>query len=200
MKKIFGFSLVEIVVALIIISVIIAALAPIITKKMKSNSVSITGGSGSSDITTECSDNPNFGSECKLCTSSYCIQCDLDNCASGTYVENKSCSCKTCTSIFPNCIECDSKKCTKCKDSNYYIKDGECANCPSDKICDGVNAYDKSYCDNPPAGYYCDGVNIKRCVDNNTFATKEQRERMYNAIIKDLKYQKYTNGNTLSGL
>ena len=41
---------------------------------------------------------------------------------------------------------------------------------------------------------------IKRCVDNNTFATKEQRERMYNAIIKDLKYQKYTNGNTLSGL
>ena len=165
MKKIFGFSLVEIVVALIIISVITAALAPIITKKMKSNSINITGGSGSSDITTECSDNPNFGSECKLCTSSYCIQCDLENCISGTYVENKSCSCKACTDIFPNCIECDSKKCTKCKDSNYYIKDGECANCPSDKICDGVNAYDKSYCDNPPAGYYCDGTNIKRCVD-----------------------------------
>ena len=163
MKKIFGFSLVEIVVALIIISVIIAALAPIITKKMKSNSVSITGGSGSSDITTECSDK--FSDKCKLCTSSFCIQCELENCISGTYVENKSCSCKTCTSIFPNCIECDSKKCTKCKDNNYYIKDGECVNCPSDKICDGVNAYDKSYCDNPPAGYYCDGVNIKRCTD-----------------------------------
>ena len=165
MKKIFGFSLVEIVVALIIISVITAALAPIITKKMKSNSINITGGGGggSSDITTECSDK--FSSSCKLCTSSYCIQCDLDNCASGTYVENKSCSCKACTDIFPNCIECDSKKCTKCKDSNYYIKDGKCANCPSDKICDGVNAYDKSYCDNPPEGYYCDGTNIRKCTD-----------------------------------
>ena len=61
MKKIFGFSLVEIVVALIIISVIAAALAPIITKKMKSNHASIIGGSGGtavSDITTECSNNP----------------------------------------------------------------------------------------------------------------------------------------------
>ncbi len=166
MKKIFGFSLVEIVVALIIISVITAALAPIITKKMKSNQVSITGGSGggvTSEITTQCTEK--FSSSCKLCTNSYCIQCELDNCASGTYVENKSCSCKTCDYLFPNCVECDNTKCTKCKDNNYYIKDGVCTNCPSDKICDGVNAYDESYCDNPPDGYYCDGGNIKKCVD-----------------------------------
>ncbi len=39
MKKIFGFSLVEIIVALIIISVITAALAPIITKRMSRNAV-----------------------------------------------------------------------------------------------------------------------------------------------------------------
>ncbi len=34
---------------------------------------------------------------------------------------------------------------------------------------------------------------IKNCVSRNTFATEEQRKRMYDAIVKDLKYQKYTN-------
>ena len=48
MKKIFylAFSLVEIVVALIIFSVITAALAPIITKKLKSTGITIGGGDG----------------------------------------------------------------------------------------------------------------------------------------------------------
>lgn len=36
---------------------------------------------------------------------------------------------------------------------------------------------------------------IKNCVSKNTFATEEQRKRMYNAIVKDLKYQKYISNN-----
>lgn len=34
---------------------------------------------------------------------------------------------------------------------------------------------------------------VKQSVESNTFATKEQRERMFRAIILDLKTQKYIN-------
>lgn len=33
--------------------------------------------------------------------------------------------------------------------------------------------------------------NIQRCVENNKFASQEQRNRMFEAIVKDLKYQKF---------
>ena len=39
---------------------------------------------------------------------------------------------------------------------------------------------------------------IKNSVDNNKFATPEQREKMFNAIILDLKTQKYVKDNNLS--
>lgn len=32
---------------------------------------------------------------------------------------------------------------------------------------------------------------IQRCVQNNNFASEEQRDRMFEAIVKDLKYQKF---------
>ena len=162
MKHIKAFSLIELMISLITISCIVAAFTPVITKKLKISNVTISG-NNVSDITTECSDK--FSSNCKLCTKSYCIQCELSSCPIGQYTESKSCSCKNCSDIFSNCSECDSTKCTKCKDNNYYINNGKCENCPTNKICDGINAYDKSYCTNPPAGYYCDGNNIKRCID-----------------------------------
>ena len=39
---------------------------------------------------------------------------------------------------------------------------------------------------------------IKNSVDNNKFATQEQRKKMFNAIILDLKTQKYIKDNNLS--
>ena len=161
-KKFLAFSLIELMISLITISCIVAAFMPVISKKLSSSNVTISG-NNVSDITTECSDK--FSSNCKLCTKSYCIQCELNSCSTGTYTENKSCSCKDCSNLFSNCIECDSTKCTKCKDNNYYIKNNKCESCPTNKICDGINAYDESYCTNPPTGYYCDGNNIKRCSD-----------------------------------
>lgn len=38
-------------------------------------------------------------------------------------------------------------------------------------------------------------ANIRRCIDNNKFASEEQRERMYEAIVKDLKFQKFMSEN-----
>ena len=160
MKTIKAFSLIELMISLITISCIVAAFTPVVTKKLKNSNVSIIG-NNVSDITTDCSDK--FSSNCKLCTKSYCIQCELSTCSTGTYAESKSCSCKNCSDIFSNCSECDSTKCTKCKDNNYYINNGKCETCPTNKICDGINAYDESYCTNPPAGYFCDGNNIKSC-------------------------------------
>ena len=157
-----AFSLIELMISLITISCIVAAFMPVISKKLSSSNVTISG-NNVSDITTECTDK--FSSNCKLCTKSYCIQCELSTCPIGQYAESKSCSCKNCSDIFSNCSECDSTKCTKCKDNNYYINNGKCETCPTGKICDGINAYDESYCINPPDGYYCDNNNIKRCVD-----------------------------------
>ena len=162
MKKSSAFSLIELMISLITISCIVAAFTPVITKKMKNSNVTISG-NNVSDITTECTDK--FSSNCKLCTKSYCIQCELNSCPIGQYTESKSCSCKNCSTLHSNCSECDSTKCTKCKDNNYYINNGKCENCPTNKICDGINAYDESYCTNPPTGYYCEGNNIKRCID-----------------------------------
>ena len=162
MKKLLAFSLIELMISLITISCIVAAFTPVITKKLKTSNVTISG-NNVSDITTECSDK--FSSNCKLCTKSYCIQCELNSCPIGQYAENKSCSCKDCSTLHSNCSECDSTKCTKCKDNNYYINNGKCENCPANKICDGINAYDESYCTNPPNGYFCDGNNIRKCSD-----------------------------------
>ena len=162
MKSTKAFSLVELMISLIVISCIMAAFVPVISKKMKYSAIALSAG-GVSEITTDCSEK--FSSNCKLCTKQYCIQCELSNCAAGTYTENKSCSCKNCAELFPNCSECDSQKCTKCKDNNYSINNGRCEICPSGKICDGINAYDESYCANPPFGYYCEGNVIKSCKE-----------------------------------
>ena len=161
-NKYFAFSLIELMITLITISCIIAAFTPVISKRLKSSNVTIKG-NNVSDITTNCSDK--FSNSCKLCTKSYCIQCDLSNCTTGTYAESKSCTCKDCSTLYSNCIECDSTKCTKCKDNNYYINNGKCEICPSNKICDGINAHDETYCTNPPAGYFCEGNTIKKCID-----------------------------------
>ena len=161
MKKIKAFSLIELMISLIVISCIIAAFIPVISKKLNSSNVSVTGNS-TSDITTECSDK--FSSSCKLCTKSYCIQCELSSCAAGTYPESKSCTCKSCSNIFSNCATCDNSKCTKCINNNYYIDNGKCMDCPTGKLCDGINAYDETICDNPPSGYFCDGNVLKTCT------------------------------------
>ena len=76
-KTKFAFSIIEILVALIVVSVILAALAPIITKRTQSSSITVTSTNTStsdssiSDITTECQNNTNFSAACKLCTPNF---------------------------------------------------------------------------------------------------------------------------------
>ena len=119
-KNYLGFSLVELMISLIVISLVAAAFAPVITKKLKTSSI-IAGGMAS-EISDQCEEK--FGSDCKLCTKSYCVQCSK-SCDNTTFSETKTCSCKSCSLKFSNCENCTSEKCTKCA-SDYYIKDNKC--------------------------------------------------------------------------
>ena len=57
LKKQKAFSIVEILVALVVVSCLTAAMAPVITKKLKASSVTVLGGNGGSETTTEAGDN-----------------------------------------------------------------------------------------------------------------------------------------------
>ena len=63
-----GFSLVELLVSLIVISIVIAAFAPILTKKLNSQTLSFVA---SSEISSDCHENDYYSSSCALCTDSY---------------------------------------------------------------------------------------------------------------------------------
>ena len=123
-----GFSLVELLISLIVISCITAAFTPIITKKFSSG---VFGGGGTGDLTTDCSDK--FGDFCTLCTSGGCIDCGI-SCPDGQYKDTKSCTCKDCKDKYgEDCEKCNEKKCLTCPDGEYLDSDENCKSC-SDKF------------------------------------------------------------------
>ena len=123
-----GFSLVELLISLIVISCITAAFTPIITKKFSSG---VFGSGGTGDLTTDCSDK--FGDYCTLCTSAGCIDCGI-SCPDGQYKDTKSCTCKDCKETYgEDCEKCNEKKCLTCPDGEYLDSDENCQSC-SDKF------------------------------------------------------------------
>ncbi|MBQ7286753.1 MAG: hypothetical protein IJW73_03225 [Candidatus Gastranaerophilales bacterium] len=163
MEKEDGFSLVEILVALIAVSCISAALAPVITKKLKSNGVSIGGGgiggkTEDVEFVMDCSD---FGTDCTMCFNDKCVLCTKE-CNDDQYVNTPDCTCADCTDVDPNCIECTSKKCRKCAE-NYglNLSTKRCYLCTNGQSSDGM-----SECANCPENYFCiDGVKTP-CASN----------------------------------
>ena len=158
-----AFSLVEILVALIAVGCISAALAPVITKKLKSNGVSIGGGgiggkTENVEFIMDCSD---FGVDCTLCFNDKCVLCSKE-CNSDQYVNTPDCTCKACFNIDVNCIECTSKKCKKCAE-NYGLNlaSGKCYLCTNGQSSDGM-----SECANCPENYFCVDGNKTPCATN----------------------------------
>ena len=155
-----GFSLIELLISLIVISCITAAFTPLITKKFASG---VFGGGGSiADITTECS---KFGDKCTLCTSDYCIACVGLTCATDEYKDSKSCSCKKCADTYgSDCEVCDDKQCLTCPLGQYLDSDKSCKNC-ADKFEHCLNC-NSTECMNCEDGYsLADGVDGKVCVN-----------------------------------
>ena len=128
-----AFSLIELMISLVIISMIAAAFTPVITKKLSSNS--IIPGSSMGTIKSDCEKFSRNGGTCHTCFNNACIVCEYENCSG--YLNVGKCQCESCTLRSANCIKCNSKECTKCKE-HYYLDSGKkCQSCPSGKYCDG---------------------------------------------------------------
>jgi len=171
-KKMFAFSLVELMISLITISCIAAAFTPVITKKLKKQDVALSLAQ-TSEITNQCSGyEPKFTDKCKLCTKAYCIQCGIENCEDGKYLDTSYCGCKNCSDnvaiIGEHCAACTKDKCTKCE-TGYYLKSeidnkvhDKCQTCRAGNYCeDGIWEKRQSQC-NTTYGYFCTDDNVLR--------------------------------------
>ncbi len=151
-KKI-GFSLIELLISLIVISCITAAFTPLITKKFSSG-VFGSGGGSVSDITSECD---KFSSNCTLCSETTCVNCNL-SCPTGEYKDTKTCSCKKCSDKYgADCQVCNETQCINCADNEYADSDGNCKLC-STKFPDCTSC-DETKCTACKDGYILDSSN-----------------------------------------
>ena len=148
-----AFSLVELMISLITISVVVSALAPIITKKLGGkNGVSIM----EDNLTTYCQEK--FTSDCKLCDGKKrCVVCEK-NCPSGK--DDDKCECFTCTDVdfLQNCLQCNRKKCFKCE-GGYGLGSTNCTLCPIGQYSDGTFE-----CRDCSQGYYTAAAGSSICT------------------------------------
>ena len=89
-----AFSLIELMISLIVISLVAAAFAPVITKKLSSSS--IFAGSIGGGFSKSCS---NISEDCALCAGDTCLSCK-NKCDEGEILNVSDCSCKVDTSYY----------------------------------------------------------------------------------------------------
>lgn len=158
-----AFSLVELMISLITVSLISAAFAPVISKKLSKSMISLTS---SSPIKLDCS---TIDSDCNICNGTSCLLCNK-NCGTGKYKNNSRCKCLNCTTL--NCAECTSSTCTKCQDG-YYLENNECKVCPKGQKC--PNGKTQELC---PVGYYQNEEKQTTCktCTGNQYQNEEGKE------------------------
>ncbi len=171
-----AFSLVELLISLLVISVILAVFAPIITKKLNANSKAINQ---SVTTTKNCNLHGFPDGNCALCykvgSNVYkCLKCDKP-CGEGAYKDVATCTCKSCDSAeaVSHCSICtEAKKCIKCK-SGYGLKITSCELCEAGTYSDGSTG-----CLKCPDNNYCPGGSNKfSCPPNSyteSYATGEK--------------------------
>ena len=179
-SKKFGFSLIELLISLIVISLIAAAFSPVISKKLKSGGLSIGvgfggGGSGGLSIGSISIDCDDIDEDCNLCSGNSCLICSKDCNSQGEYINASTCKCENCADIehAQTCEynpEYNKGVATLC-DDGYYVEDtkgdnfGTCQLCPQGYICHGKakglcdpgSYYNNGSCSPCPAGSYCTG-------------------------------------------
>ena len=163
-EKLKAFSLVELIISLVAISIILAAFAPQISKKLSGNGLTIGGVSfGQCD---------KFGDDCSICAAdeTHCVVCrkELDGCPDGTGVYNPTCGCESCQYYLSGthkdkCLSCRIDRdgigtCKKCE-QGYYVDGGTCMPCPDGYYCQ--NGRDHVEC---PGGYYCENLAKKPAI------------------------------------
>ncbi len=122
MKK--SFSLIEILVSLIIISLLLSAFAPIITKKLKAREITVGSFSNTEGQYITCKEGYHLEDDkcyldienCKSYSSGTCIQCK-----NGYNLLNN-----TCSAFIENCKTYDDVNCAECKEG-YSLYDNKCS-------------------------------------------------------------------------
>ena len=95
MKKILGFSLVELMISLIVISIVTAAFAPILTKRLKTSDQSI-GTATATSITSSAICN-SVSKGCLECEDDKCIAADETN---GYFLNKSTGKSQMCNSVL----------------------------------------------------------------------------------------------------
>ena len=113
-----AFSLVEISISLIVIAIILAALSPIITKRLTSTSTQ------KNKISTNCSSYfPQASGYCAMCyiNPKKCIICTR-SCNGDEFKNVDNCICESCKTKYndSHCSRCNSQRCLQC-DQGYYL-------------------------------------------------------------------------------
>lgn len=193
-----AFSLIELLIGLIIISCIITAFAPVITKKLNSGTVTISTSADFKDMgfgneACEGYFSDKLGKTLKNCTmcllkpnKEKCLSCYDPTCITPTnYTKIADCSCVSCKTTFgTDCCGCDSKECKLCIAGKHFDS-GSCRkvtslDCLSGKCysldCDN-NIYD---C---PESYWCEnGIKVGQCdINCKTCSTSSTCEKCQNS-------------------
>ncbi len=86
-----AFSLIELMISLIVISLVAAAFVPVITKKLvKSSIVAGSIGNSSGGISNNCS---HINEDCALCAGDTCLSCK-NKCGTGEVLNSQNCKCE----------------------------------------------------------------------------------------------------------
>lgn len=162
LKKIVAFSMVELIFGLVVVSVLLAAFAPQMSKRMSSSS---KGGSAYRACSHQIED-------CEACYNNECVFCNKA-CSENEVLIVAECKCRKCSERITNCIECDTSKCTKCVDG-YYVNAGVCTICPAGYKCFNGNRVicpkgtyaprGSSYCTTCKSGYIAANAGSASCT------------------------------------
>lgn len=147
MKK--AFSLIELLISLIVISIITTALAPVITKKLKYKNITMA----SKQMKIDCAAFDSKDGSCLMCDEKQCSLCTSSiSVPTGYYVNpNLSCDYKPCSGFDAQCKSCTKEGCEECNawyeltaekkckkittcNKGYYVQGSECKQCPENYI------------------------------------------------------------------
>ena len=200
-----AFSLVEISISLIVIAVILAALSPVITKRLTSTSTQ------KNKISTNCSSYfPQAMGYCAMCyvNPKRCIICTR-SCNGDEFKNVDSCICESCRTKYGDsrCSRCNSKRCLQCDQGYYLDSSNKCVICPRGYYCyqDNSGGVDQGVSVKKPCpkGYAAPNEGMSACVACNKSTNTIQgsvaiNEGSVNCTLCSNGYYASTQGQTTS--
>lgn len=168
-KLLLAFSLVEISISLIVIAIILAALMPVITKRLTASATQ------RNKISTNCASLfPDASGYCAMCyvNPKRCIICTR-TCNGDEFKNVDKCICESCRIKYSDthCSRCNSQRCLQCDNGYYLDGNNKCVICPKGYYCyqdnsgSGINGDSGTSVKKPcPKGYAAPNEGMSACV------------------------------------